>query len=95
MKINPILFLFLMITYQLQAQEILVFEGGKERHKTYQIPATIQLPSGDLLAFAEGHVNGSDEYRDVNLNIGTANGKTVWYIPTHLIPNTETISLSK
>lgn len=44
-----------------------VFEGGKEGHANYRIPAIIALPNGDLLAFAEGRVHGSDDYGDVNL----------------------------
>ncbi|MEP0713039.1 sialidase family protein [Algoriphagus sp.] len=49
------------------AQETLVFESGKEGHATYRIPAIISTPSGELLAFAEGRVNGSNDYGDINL----------------------------
>lgn len=49
------------------SQETLVFEGNKEGHAIYRIPAIINLPNGDLLAFAEGRVNGSDDFGDVNL----------------------------
>ena len=49
------------------AQEKVVFASGQEGHATYRIPAVISLPNGDLLAFAEGRVNGSDDYGDVNL----------------------------
>ena len=49
------------------SQETFVFEGGKEGHKIYRIPAIIDLPNGDFLAFAEGRVNGSDDFGDVNL----------------------------
>ncbi|MBS4069799.1 MAG: exo-alpha-sialidase [Algoriphagus sp.] len=51
-----------------QAQErAMVFQGGKEGHAIYRIPAIISLPNGELLAFAEGRVNGSDDFGDVNL----------------------------
>lgn len=49
------------------AQESLVFKGGQEGHAIYRIPAIIDLPNGELLAFAEGRVNGSDDFGDVNL----------------------------
>lgn len=49
------------------AQETIVFKGGQEGHAIYRIPAIIDLPNGDLLAFAEGRVNGSDDFGDVNL----------------------------
>lgn len=51
----------------LLAQETPVFVGGKEGHATYRIPAIISLPDGELLAFAEGRVNGSNDYGDINL----------------------------
>ena len=59
--------LFLGIWSQGFSQENIVFEGGKEGHKIYRIPAIIDLPNGDFLAFAEGRVNGSDDFGDVNL----------------------------
>lgn len=58
---------FFFTSSLLQAQETPVFEGGKEEHATYRIPAIISLPDGGLLAFAEGRVNGSNDYGDINL----------------------------
>src|SRR5688572_16248466 len=49
------------------AQETVVFKGGQDGHAIYLIPAIIDLPNGELLAFAEGRVNGSDDFGDVNL----------------------------
>lgn len=67
MKKPVFLFLLQWIVFSLFAQETLVFEAGKEGHAIYRIPAIISLPNGDLLAFAEGRVNGSDDFGDVNL----------------------------
>ncbi|RIW17204.1 exo-alpha-sialidase [Algoriphagus lacus] len=67
---NPLrlLFLGLFIPQLMFAQsETLVFQGGTEGHAIYRIPAIISLPNGELLAFAEGRVNGSDDFGDVNL----------------------------
>ncbi|WP_268034480.1 sialidase family protein [Algoriphagus sp. PAP.12] len=65
---KPVLFcLLLFSSFLLFAQETIVFEAGQEGHAIYRIPAIISLPTGDLLAFAEGRVNGSDDYGDVNL----------------------------
>lgn len=56
-----------------------VFEGGKEGHANYRIPAIISLPNGDLVAFAEGRVNGSDDFGDVNLVMKNShNGGHTW-----------------
>jgi sialidase-1 len=57
----------LILTPISPAQESIVFKGGEEGHAIYRIPAIIALPSGELLAFAEGRVNGSDDFGDINL----------------------------
>jgi sialidase-1 len=52
---------------RIAAQENIVFKGGKEGHAIYRIPAIISLPNGELLAFAEGRVHGTDDFGDINL----------------------------
>lgn len=62
------IFLFLSLPFSLFSQEkIPVFTSGQEGHATYRIPAIIQVPNGDLLAFAEGRVKGSADFGDINL----------------------------
>jgi len=59
---------FLFLYYTLHAQDrIPVFTSGQEGHATYRIPAILQVPNGDLLAFAEGRVKGSADFGDINL----------------------------
>lgn len=58
---------FFFLSLETIAQESMVFEGGKEGHAIYRIPAVISLPNGELLAFAEGRVNGTDDFGDINL----------------------------
>jgi sialidase-1 len=55
-----------------------VFISGTEGHKVYRIPAIIKLPDNDLLAFAEGRVNGGGDFGDINIVLkrSTDNGKT-------------------
>ena len=50
-----------------QGQPVSVFVGGEEGHKSFRIPAIVSLPTGQLFAFAEGRVNGSGDYGDINL----------------------------
>jgi len=59
--------LFLFAAFVSKAQETIVFEGGKEGHAIYRIPAIISLPNGELMAFAEGRVHGTDDFGDINL----------------------------
>lgn len=78
-KILLLLIFFLFVNkIQAQQQEAPVFISGTEGHKTYRIPAIIQLPDGDLLAFAEGRVNGVRDFGDINIVMkrSTNMGKT-------------------
>lgn len=62
------LFLFLICFLEIAyAQESIVFKSGTDGHKSYRIPAIIALPDGDILAFAEGRVNNSGDFGDINL----------------------------
>ncbi len=66
MRIRLLVLVFLF-GLSAKAQERIVFESGKEGHAIYRIPAIISLPNNDLLAFAEGRVNGTDDFGDINL----------------------------
>lgn len=61
--------LFLSISFFVGAQDpvVPVFTAGNEGHQSYRIPGIIALPNGELLAFAEGRVNGSGDFGDVNI----------------------------
>jgi sialidase-1 len=83
---KKILLLLLVIFTEIQAQQpaIPVFISGTGGHKIYRIPAIIQLPNGELLAFAEGRVNGGADFGDINIVMkrSTDNGKTWGSIST-------------
>ncbi len=66
MKKILVIILSVLLTSQLWAQ-VPVFTSGQEGHKSFRIPAIIGLPSGELLAFAEGRVNGSGDFGDINI----------------------------
>ncbi len=44
-----------------------VFQAGERGYHTFRIPAIVRLPDGDLLAFAEGRLNGSGDSGDVDV----------------------------
>ncbi|MFZ2904570.1 MAG: sialidase family protein, partial [Cyclobacteriaceae bacterium] len=58
-----------------QQKSTAVFISGNEGHKSYRIPAIIDLPNGHLLAFAEGRVHGSGDYGDVNIVLKRSSDK--------------------
>ncbi|MFM1968980.1 MAG: hypothetical protein RL152_357 [Bacteroidota bacterium] len=59
-------FLFCFFSFA-KAQESVVFKSGTEGHKSFRIPAIVTLPTGELLAFAEGRVNNSADFGDINI----------------------------
>lgn len=68
--------LFICFSKQTLAQkDVPVFISGQEGHKSYRIPAIINLPNGDLLAFAEGRVNGAGDFGDVNIVLKISHDK--------------------
>ena len=48
-------------------RDITVFISGVDNYKIYRIPAVIKAPDGDLLAFAEGRKNGSDDFGHIEI----------------------------
>lgn len=63
---------------QAQTTGVPVFVSGTEGYKTFRIPAIIKAPSGDLLAFCEGRVNGAGDFGNVKIVLKHSedNGKT-------------------
>lgn len=59
--------LILMGLIQVHAQsQTIVFESGKDGYRSYRIPAVIRFKN-ELLAFAEGRVNGGADFGDVDI----------------------------
>ncbi|MBO9730708.1 MAG: exo-alpha-sialidase [Chitinophaga sp.] len=59
--------LLLALTGMAQRKEVPVFVSGTDGYKTFRIPAIIRLPNGELLAFAEGRLDGLDDYGNINM----------------------------
>lgn len=80
MRNSIIILIFCLLNISVYAQHnyVSVFTSGIDGHKSYRIPAIIRLPQGNLLAFAEGRVNGSGDYGDINIVLKRSNdqGKT-------------------
>lgn len=80
MRKNIISLVLLICAFSIHAQTpfSVVYTSGQEGHKTYRIPAIIKNKQGHLLAFAEGRVNGSGDFGDINivLKISRDQGRT-------------------
>ena len=66
-KITGLLFLLFYCVNSSAQKAVPVFNSGSDGYNTFRIPAIIKLPNGDLLAFAEGRVNGSNDFGDINI----------------------------
>ncbi|MES2276280.1 MAG: sialidase family protein [Bacteroidota bacterium] len=66
-KVSAIVILFIVLTGIARAQDVPVFTSGTEGFKSFRIPAIISLPGGDLLAFAEGRVNGAGDFGNIKI----------------------------
>ena len=78
MKNAFIIFLLLPLWTLAQETNTPVFSSGTNGYKSFRIPAIIKAPNGDLLAFAEGRVNGSNDFGNIQIveKRSTDNGKT-------------------
>jgi sialidase-1 len=67
MKKLSIIFLFLPFLSLAQEKQVPVFTSGTDGYKSFRIPAIIKAPNGDLLAFAEGRVNGASDFGHIQI----------------------------
>jgi len=68
-----------------QDKSVPVFISGEEGYKSYRIPAIIALPDGKLLAFAEGRLNGSDDFGDIQIVMKSSKDKGRSWSPLTVI----------
>ena len=85
-NILSLVFFICAISALAQSPFSVIYTSGQEGHKTYRIPAIIKNKQGHLLAFAEGRVNGSGDFGDINivLKISRNQGRT-WSALTTLV----------
>lgn len=61
-----------------ETKSITVFESGMDGYASFRIPAMVKLKTGQLIAFAEGRVEGAGDYGNVDLvyKMSVDSGKT-------------------
>ncbi|MEZ2442274.1 exo-alpha-sialidase [Chitinophaga sp. RCC_12] len=93
-KIMPVLLLMCLGTAYAQQKEVPVFISGTDGYKTFRIPAIIALPGGDLLAFAEGRVNGMDDFGDIDMVMKRSKDKGKTWSPMQVVAGADNLQLS-
>ena len=68
----------LLAIFTIKAQEVTIFESGKDGYSSFRIPAIIKNTNGDLIAFSEGRVDHAGDYGNVDIvyKISQNHGKT-------------------
>lgn len=89
-----VLLLMCLGTTYAQQKEIPVFISGTDGYKTFRIPAIIALPDGDLLAFAEGRVNGMDDFGDIDMVMKRSKDKGKTWSPMQVVAGADNLQLS-
>jgi sialidase-1 len=74
-----------------QTNPVPVFTSGTEGHKSYRIPAIISLPNGDMLAFAEGRVQGAGDFGDINIVMKRSSDKGKTWGPLKYVAEFDTL----
>lgn len=74
----PVIFLCCVLSPTIGLGQSIVFKSGDAGYATYRIPAIIQSPNKDLLAFCEGRVNSSSDFGNIDIVMKRSgdNGKT-------------------
>ena len=76
------------------AREVPVFVSGTEGYKAFRIPALLKLPSGDLLAFAEGRVKGPSDWGNIDMVMKrSTDGGNTWS-PLQVVVDYDTLQVS-
>ncbi len=79
--------IFLLLANLAFGQEVAVFTSGTEGHKSFRIPAIIALKNKDMLAFAEGRVNNSGDFGDINIVMKRSTDKGKTWSPIKILVN--------
>ena len=56
-----------MLNCKLNAQESIVFKAKEAGYDVFRIPAIVQTTKNQLIAFAEGRVNGSNDFGNIDI----------------------------
>ena len=68
-----------------------VFISGTEGYKSYRIPAIVGSPDGQVIAFAEGRVNGSGDFGDIDIVMKTSKDQGKTWSPLKMVVSYDTL----
>ena len=74
-----------------QSKTVPVFVSGTDGYKAYRIPAIIDLPNSELLAFCEGRVNGSEDFGNVDIVMKRSSDKGKTWDPLKVVADNDSL----
>lgn len=78
-RLITLCFLIVALPIQAKLDQVPVFVSGTEGYRSFRIPALINAPKGELLAFCEGRVRGAGDYGNIDIVMKrSADGGETW-----------------
>lgn len=90
-KISITLLMLFFFISCFSSQRVPVFVSGTEGYKTFRIPAIIALANGKLLAFAEGRVNGSGDFGNIDIVMKESMDKGKSWRKLHVVVDADSL----
>jgi sialidase-1 len=82
------LIILLFLNLKSFSQETIVFSAKESGYDIFRIPAIIQISENQLMAFAEGRVNGSNDFGNIDIVFKKSNdGGSTWTALSILVDN--------
>ncbi|MDP4285692.1 MAG: sialidase family protein [Bacteroidota bacterium] len=83
------LFVVIISSTKLSAQSTPVFISGTDGYQSFRIPAIIKANNGDLLAFCEGRVNGSNDFGNIQIVLKRSSDEGKTWSPLQIVANND------
>ncbi len=92
MRIFVFIFTVLSFSFCVAAQPFsTVFQAGEAGYRCYRIPAIVQSPAGELLAFAEGRAKDCGDYGDVDIVLKTSSDGGKSWSPLRVVASNDSL----
>jgi sialidase-1 len=100
----PAIFLFVCLAIDAPAQQppaplpaptpaaaVPVFTSGQDGYRSFRIPAIIKAANGDLLAFCEGRINGSNDFGNIKIVMKRSTDKGATWSALQIVASNDTL----
>lgn len=68
-----------------------IFVSGQDGYRSFRIPAVVRAGNGDLLAFCEGRINGSNDFGNIKIVLKRSTDNGVSWGPLSIVASNDTL----